>query len=429
VKTPITLNDPIDGIPSDQQPIELFEGSDDDKIGWINARFNEMDSSRPDEDWDLRHQQYEALIGWNGDGSANVNLPIEQATIRNKMADALSQRPNIKFKPTEPDDVAKVSITSRIWDFVWNEADTDKNLFDLYQGAYISGAYPWYEYLKTERRTRFVPIYNKDGSIGHKKVEETRSWLTGRAYDIRDVWIAPVHELDEAPDCFVRERDLTYDQIKQLENDPNYKNIEEALLQPDPDSIPEPFTTNEEQHNGENMPKKYTKMSYFNKEKGILIETINLTTIIREGANPYPHGELPISFLVDHKRLHEIYGRGECEMLENTKFERNVTRNQITDYVRSSNTTAFAVGGSASLESTELVNGITQIWNFNSDIGDAQYLKPPGMDGGLLKLDELQQADATWITGIDNNALAGQPSRTAFEARLQEVTKLKGEIS
>jgi len=427
-KEEITLNEPLD---ESMELVFLLDGNfdeehDDRILSFLTGRFTEMDSSRPDDHWDLRHKQFEAVTNWNGDNTARTNLPIEKATIRNKMADSLAERPNIKYKPTEPDDVKKVSVTSKLFDFVWNEADTDEELFDLYMGAYIYGTYPWYEYLHTERRTRFTPVYGKDGKIGHKKEEQTKSWLKGRAWDIRDVWMAPVHRIEEAPDCFIQERDMTYDQIKQLENDPNYRNIEEALKNPYNGNISEPFQTTEELYNGESFQNKYRKMSYYNIEKGILIETINFNVVIRETANPYPHGELPISFLTDHKRLNEIYGTGECEILESTKFERNTTRNQIVDFVRGSNTYALAVGGGVALDSTSLVSGINQLWSFDGDISGAQYLKPPAMDGGLIQLDELQRNDATWMTGIDNNSLAGAPTKTAFEARLQEVTKLKG---
>jgi hypothetical protein len=58
-------------------------------------------------------------------------LPIERSTIRLKLADEQAARPLLTFKPTEPNDVEKVDVIGAIWDFVWNEADTDREIEKL----------------------------------------------------------------------------------------------------------------------------------------------------------------------------------------------------------------------------------------------------------------------------------------------------------
>ena len=96
---------------STEEP-KLFPGKDDNfTLSWLESRWLEMDGSRDDADWDLRMVQEESRTLWNEDGSANVNLPIERAQARLKEGDETAQKPNIKFLPTEQDDVAKVEIT------------------------------------------------------------------------------------------------------------------------------------------------------------------------------------------------------------------------------------------------------------------------------------------------------------------------------
>jgi hypothetical protein len=237
-------------------------------------------------------------------------------------------------------------------------------------------------------------------------VTETKSWLKGRAWDIRDVWVDLTHDIETSVDCFLRERDVSWDDLNNLKYDPNYKNIDAALKSSGYDQNYQPFQTVEEAQNYEQLQRKYALYHYYNKQKGVLITTVNFQHVIRVTANPFFHGQLPISFLVDHKNLQQIYGRGECEILENTKYERNVTRNQFIDYVRASNTIALAVGENAGYQNADLINGIMQVWNFTGSLNDSQLIKPPGMDSGLIQLDGMLQDDATWQTGIDNNSLA-----------------------
>jgi hypothetical protein len=161
-----------------------------------------MESARPDRDWEIRYKQFEAITSWNDDGTANINLPIEFATIRNKLADALVQKQVVKFTPTEESDIDKVGIAKALWDFVWEEADTDKELFDHYLMAYIFGTSIWYEGMHKECFTRYVSKIGKDGLVESEAKTTTKSWLKGYAVDIRDFYIDPVHDIELAEDCF-----------------------------------------------------------------------------------------------------------------------------------------------------------------------------------------------------------------------------------
>lgn len=419
-----------------EMKVRLFQDDETRKktLQYLSQLHTDADSSRDDKDWDIRHKQFNAMIAWRSDGQANTNMSIEQATIRNKMADELAQQPIINFIPTEPDDVYKTQMLKEIWDFVWTEADTDKELYELFLCKNIFGTGIWFEGLHKEIFTRYNPKIGNDGEIIGEPVVSVKTILRGVALDIRDVWIDPVYDIDLASYCFIRQTDVSEDALLNLKNDPNFDKdeIDAMLAQQNPRPHNEwgdhggyTFTTRQERL--DNVSKKYVLYHFFHKEKGIyIVVDETFTYILREGANPYPHGQLPISILVDHKRYREMYGRGECELLESTKYERNVVRNQIISYVRESNTMNFAVGSGVSFQKSEMLSGVMRMWNFKGNLTEAQFLKPQPMDNGLWNLDSMLQADATWITGIDNNSLVGDPSKTAFQARLQEQTKLKG---
>ena len=406
------------------------------RLRFLANRQRVMDDSRPVvRDGELRYKQFISLLYSRRDGLANVNKPIEFATIENKMADELSQKPLVTLIPQAKDDVYKVSVMKHVWDYVWVESDTEQELFEHFLCKNIFGTSFWFEGLHRETFTRYEPIREgNDGKIGMKPITETRTYLKGYALDIRDVWIDPVYSIDVAEDCFIRQTDMSYDELLQLANDPNYN--KDAILsflstrQGDGETgtgtvhTTNPFYTYEESLATDNT--KFSLMHYYNKRLGLYIVTDeDFKFEFRYGANPYPHGQLPISALQDHKNYRSIYGRGECELLESTKYERNMIWNQFLDSVRFSNTINLAVGEDLTFQDSELQGGNARVWNFRGDLNQFQFLKPPQQDSGLMKADEMLANEATWITGIDNNSLAGSPEKTAFQARLQEQQKLK----
>lgn len=422
------------GFAPSEMKVSFYE-NDEEKmqtLKYLSTTFTKADSSRPHQNWDLRYKQYLAKLSFNADGTANVNLPIEDATIRNKIADEEAQKPIVEFIATTPEDCEKRELTKKIWNFVWIEADTDKELTKMRYAKNIFGTAVWFEGVRRETFTRYTPVYGKDGKITGKPITETKSWLAGKMIDIRNVWIDPVADIEDARWCYILENNLSQDQVKALKEDPNF-NAEavDKLLEKKPalqntaaNSL-RPFLVEREEY--DSVDTKYALMHYYDIDKGMYIVTDDTFTIVlREGPNPFPHGELPISVLVDHPKYMELYGKGECEMLENTKYERNVTRNQMIDSARASNTMNFAVGDGVSFEQSELISGVMKIWNFNGNLGNAQFIKPPAQDSNLYNVENILKADATWITGIDLNSLVGEGSKTALEARLQEQTKLKG---
>lgn len=427
-KTDPSLETKIPKLPIGQ----LFPDDEESQktLSHLKRRFETMESSRPDNDWDIRMKQFQALTHWKADGTANTNLPIEQATIRNKMADSLAQSPIFNFIPVEKDDIDKVSVTKELWQFTWHEAGTDEELFDLYMSSYIFGLGWWFEGVHRELRTEFIPKIGKDGLITGEAKQTELSWIKGRALDIRDVYIDPVHNIDLAVDCFILERNIDRDTLENLKNDPNFDSdaIDLALQsgQSTDNKERSTFTTQEEQYTSDEKKDKFTFYHYYHKTKGIYVVAVDNKNIIRNGITPYAHGELPISALVDHKNPFQLYGRGECELLEGNKYERNTQRNMMIDRSRRSNDVKLALGGGLSLEDQGFIDSVTQVLKFDGDLTQMQHLKPPSPDSSLFKVEELFKADATWITGIDNDALIGGTTKTAFEARLQEQTKLKG---
>lgn len=413
-----------------------FMPDDEKKLktkAYLSKRFDDMDMSRPDDDWEIRYKQFIADVLYTEDGRANINLPIEKATIRNKVADEQSMKAIVNFMPTEPNDIYRVDITKVVWDFVWQEANTDYEITKHRLQTKVFGTSIWWEGVHKEIFTKYEPVIDENGKITGRVREVTKSWLEGKPVDIRDVWIDPVADMADAVDCFIIERDLTFEALEGLKKDPNFdaEAIDRLLASARPKSRSDndrgsrPFSTAEESIDMSDT--KFNLYHYYNKQKGMyIVIDDSFSHIIREGVLPFTHGELPITVLVDHRNLYSIYGYGECELLESTKYERNEIRNQILDGVRISNTMNLLLGEGIAFQGNETVGGIMNVWNVEGNPQQAQFLQTPHLDGAIFNVDQMLQNDATWITGIDNNSLAGAPTKTAFEARLQEQTKLKG---
>lgn len=400
--------------------------------GFLRKRHAELDASRPDQKWEMRHKQFEAKVVMLEDGRANINLPIEKATIENKLADMESMPPIVNFIPTAEDDVNKIGVTKVIWDYVWVEGDTKREITKHRLQSQIMGTSIWFEGLEKEIETKYVPKIGKDGKVTGEVKVVTKSWLGGYMLDLRDVWIDTVSDINRANDCFILERGLSDEALENLKKDPNFNAdaidvlLAKATTQKRGQTANggQVFTTDEELQ--DNTDCKYNLMHYYHKEKGMyVVSDDNFDVIIREGVNPYPHGKLPITLLVDHRNLYSIYGYGECELLESTKYERNEIRNQILDGTRISNTMNLLVGENAAFLDNEMVGGIMNIWNVEGNSNDAKFLQSPSPNAAIFNVDEILKHDGTWITGIDNNSLVGAGTKTAFEAELQERTKLK----
>lgn len=416
--------------------LSLFEAEDEELTesrGFLQKRHTDLDASRPDEKWDVQYKQYRAEVVYLPDGRANINLPIEKASIRNKLADEESTRSMVTFVPTEPDDIYKVDITKQTWDFVWGEGNTDYEISKHRLQSKIFGTSIWLETLHKEIQTKYQPVIKENGYIEGEAKIVTKSWLRGKMIDIRDVWIDNVPSIEEADDCFILERDISFSQLRALKLDKNYnadaidRLLATAALRKRGERVNsnQSFTTDEELM--DSTEGKFNLFHYYSKSKGMYVVVDDtFSVIIRSGVNPYPHGELPISVLVDHRNPYSIYGYGECELLESTKYERNETRNQITDGVRISNTMNLLMGSGVTFQDNELVGGIMNVWNVDGDQNQARFLQSPSLNSSIFQLEQMLSTDATWITGIDNNSLAGSTTKTAFEARLQEQNKLKG---
>jgi hypothetical protein len=406
---------------------KLFpDKNDSETLGWLETRWLEMDGVRDDSKWDLRNAQEDAEIFWNEDGTANVNLPIERSQARLREADEVSQKPIIKFVPTEPEDVEKVELTEEVWDFVWNEAKTDENLAVARQGKRIFGTSVWKEYIKESIETRWeLKDEKNNGKLTAIPEIVTRSWIQGKMIDIRNFWIDGVHNQDDAVDCFEVEVDISKEALENLKNNPNYKNIDEALKSQGMSQTmrSKVFYVKGENTNEEDNP-KYSLWHYYNKEKGVYVVSVDLQVIIREGVNPCPTGGLPYVILVDEPKYMSIYGRGMHEQLESAKYEMNVVTNQIIDLVRESSTNTLLLGENSAVEDANIVNGIGRILNISGG-DDYQWSTPPSSDKGLFNLRTLLQSDATMITGVDAYSIQGDTARTLGQEEIREVNRLK----
>lgn len=426
-------------VKKDKAPVKLFPGQTDDyTLSWLRSRLMEMDAARPDQDWDTRYAQYEAETTWNEDGTANINLPLERSIIRLAMADEGAQKPIITFKPTEKNDIHKVDLTKIVWDFVWNEADTDSELNRARLFKKIFGTVWWKEYIKEEISDRYEMVEpGEDGKTMANKVVQKLSIIKGKPIDVRNFWIDAVHNYDDAVDCFELERDVSEETLESLRHNPNYKNIDEALKVATPTyptllttaGVDTVFKLKEENSYRFIMTKKYDFFNYYNKKKGVYIVTVNNQVIIRESVNPTPTGGLPYVPWVDESKYMTIYGRGVPEQVESQKYECNVFVNQFIDLLRESSTNTLLLGNGVTMDDAELRSGVGRIINVSGDMNQVKWSTPPMSDKGTTAAYDRLMEQAMWISGVDVRAIVGESAKTLGQEQIREVNKMKALVN
>lgn len=417
----------VDFVGNKEENEELSSGQqeENERVSQIIERQSIMDRARPDDEWQLFIDQWEADWYPRADGLSDVKYPLTSTTIRNKLADELSVPANITFSPTGRDDFDKIDITQIVWNHVWRMAKTDEEITKAMMGRSIFGTYVWFEGLETTSRFIQEPVeVDEEKELKFEKKKLINSRLVGRAVDVRKFWIDPVADFEDAEDC-IEEEIVSLAKIEEWKNNQNYKNLDKVIAIFNEQASSDNATTNEEEIRTSNTKPMVILWHYWNKVKDEYVVVANKSVEIRRHPIPYAHKELPYSVLRDETVLGSIYGRGVAKRLQNTTAEIQSTRNILMDGLRMSSTTNLLMGENISVDSVENVFG-GNIWNVSGNMNELKELQIAQKGGQPQNINSLLMEDATIISGIDNRALVGAPQRTAFEVRVQEQTKLKG---
>lgn len=413
------LEDP-EPTPPETQTVE-----EQDRISQILERWRLMDNGRPDTEWQLFLDQFESNYAPRADGLSDAKLPVCSTTIKNKMADELSSIPLISFIPTGKDDIDKIDITQATWNHVWKEAKTVKETIKWVLAKNLYGTGIWFEGLHTEDSIIYDPTgVDNDGNVTFTKKKRSTSTLAGRNVDPRNFWIDPVDDIDKAEDC-IEQDFITMAKLEELAMNPAYKNIDKVIAtMANPEDEMPGLTTDEQQRAGasKNLVRRWR---YWNKPLDQFIIIMNTNVEVFNSHNPYGHKQLPYTVVPDDLVLNTMYGRGVAKKVQNTTAELQSTRNILIDGMKMSSTTNLLVGQDIAIPSVEAVFG-GNMWSVDGDANQIKELNIRDKSSVALNINTILMDDLTIWTGVDNRSLVGSPTKTAFEARLQEQTKLKG---
>jgi len=159
------------------------------------------------------------------------------------------------------------------------------------------------------------------------------------------------------------------------------------------------------------------------KPKDWLIVVANGVVVVM-GPKPYNHKELPFARVVDVKRTHKFYGKGESEILESINDELTTLRRMVIDRNHLDIDKMFFVSSRLNLSDEDTIarpHGTIEV----NDVNGAKAIEygdiPRSVQMSITNL----QDDATIATGINPRSQALPTTGTATEAAILKESTLK----
>lgn len=380
--------------------------------------------------WDLATKQWEALREERSpdDWQSNHYVPLTHAVIEAAISEIVDESPEPMILPRGQEDIPQAEIMSHLVQWTRDISDFDLKREELLRDAFIMGTAIGQEYyFKDSRRIKTGP--NGDSKI--EFIEEVQA-------DYNDVYLEPVRLKDFYVDEFAR--DLHKGPYRARDCVRRYvMNIDDFRLffsgDMDPlgnakyvlpggsvqfDSYFEFFKPPE----GIDISNQVEVLWYWSVKPDDWLIIVSNSVLIYMGPNPYKHKQLPFVRLVDVKRPHRFYGKGEADILESIQDEMNIIRRQIIDRNHLDIDKMFIGSSRLMLADEDLIarpHGFIPTEDKDAikpvEYGDI----PRSVELSLAHLDD----DAVMGTGINPKQEAMPAAITATAAAIAKETTLK----
>lgn len=412
---------------------KIYNPSDEEKetIRFVYERKRAMEESQmrqqAQKTWDSSMKQWEAMreerTGWQ----SNHYVPLTQAAVETALSEVVEQTPRPYLTARGSEDVPKVGIMQKAFDYNWECADGDLNTYDVLKGTFIKGTAVAQEYYWQDRRIvqtmemkNEKPTYTEHEVIDYDDnymenvrledffVDEFARGFEG-PYQARDCIRRYVMNIEDIPTMFSGE---IWDQ---------FGNVKNGYVRAGGDID---FYEYYKPPQGIDTSKQVEVLWYWSiKPKDWLIIVIN-DVLVRKSPNPYKHKRLPFVRNVAIKRPDSFYGKGLADVLESVQDETNTIRRMTIDRSHLDIDKMFLVSSRLSLSDEDLIarpHGAIPVDDVNGskpvEYGDV----PRSVEITLKHLED----DATIGTGINPRAQALPQAGTATEASILKESTLK----
>lgn len=398
----------------------------------VYQRLSDMKASRSKYEpwWDMGMKRWEGykppkdLADWQ----SNIVPPFTTSVVEAELAEIVDQTIRPKVAGRGPEDKPKALVLNKIIDYTWEIGDADLEQFGALKEALICGtAFGQEYYWRDNRDVQFLSKFDAvTGVEEYEKKEVT---------DFDDVYLEHVSIWD-----------LFFDEAARTINRGPYKAndvIRRYILSKDAfDSI----------YSGPVMDPlgnaKYVKTGgdtnyyeYYKPPQGISQDQVEVLwywrrnpdsliivandVVIRMGPNPYNHKQLPFAQAMDVVRPHQLYHKGEPELLESIQEELTTIRRQRLDRTHLDIDKMFLVSNRETLTDQDLIVAPHKPIFVDDPNNSIKALEYAGMNQNAYMEEDRLKEDGERVTGMDVRSQSVRASGSATEAAILKEATLR----
>lgn len=383
--------------------------------------------------WDTWEKQAE---GWRSerrrtsDGDqwqSNHVSPVTTSVIQTAVSEMVDQDMKPFYVPQGIEKQAKADLMQHVWDFGWDTARSDLMMYDVFIDMLGQGTAITQEYYRQEKRLVRDIVIGKDKTETEEKEREVYDYddVYGEIVRIQDFFIdETARSFDNnypAKDC-IRRYIMDIDDFMTMYQGTKWDQFDNAqFVKPGGDTY---YYEWYQPPDGMDKSRQVEVLHYWGirpKDRFVIVAN---DIVIRDGANPYKHKQLPFCRAVDIRRPHKFYGKGEPELLESIQDETNTLRRMIIDRNHLDIDKMFLVSNRIGLTDEDLVarpHGMIP----TDDMGATKPVEygdiPRSVEVSLQALED----DSVLATGINPRQQSLPSASTATQAAMLKESTLK----
>ncbi len=400
-----------------------------------NDRFLQMkdspDRQEAERNWDRWEKQWEGYrIPQSERGQdewmSNHVVPMTISVVETALSEMIRQNIRPLILPWGAEDAPKAKVMEHIWEFIWSISNGDVTMYGIMKDFLMYGTAIGQEYYLKDRRMIKESKFDLKGKETTKEKE---------IFDYDDCMLEQVKLQDfyvdeyargfsgpyAARDC-IRRYIMGIDDFHAMYDDSSWDQFGNAKLVKEGGDIdyyeffkpPTGFANN----------KRVEVLHYWSIKPQDRFVIVANDVVIRDGANPYKHKQLPFARAVDIKRPHRFYGKGEPELLESVQNEADTLRRMVIDRNHLDIDKMFFVSNRLGLSDEDLIarpHGMIP----TDDVNGAKAVEygdiPRSVEMSLGHLSD----DSIISTGINPRAQALPQAGTATEAAILKESTVR----
>ena len=426
---------------------------------FVNTRYQKMAERRKKNEkrWEDSEESYLAPFQSNDQYESDINLPVEFTHIQHAHAEIVDSPPRIIFTPKNKNGADKVEIAQAVWDYAWEKAGTDRQIFWWFLYLLTLGSCVWYEGYKVVYKKKFTKMMVSEEDVrdmdiplnlvnasdefqfgsdipqseeevtgdGYKESEEVEyDDVYGENVPLKEFFIdeaaktfwEPTHTND-ARDC-LRERYLTVEQF--LESYCRYDRIKKLK----DTTVDSTFRSSELTTQ---TGAKIKVREYYSRILQRKIIQVNDTYIINGEngePNPFDHGRMPFTVTPCFPIFGSPYGLGMPDLLRGLRAQESLVMNIGVDQGKSAIQPPLIKSSGMAIQDEQMYAGMGYMLSVQGDINDIKELPIGQLSNNFFTiLDRLEQYEILG-TGQDVRALI-KSEPTAFQQANKKEVSLK----